>query len=273
MNGAQRLGKNINGYFGEKIEINPVLTDCIVSGQAHGWQVEEISVPTKPNLVALTRSVSRDHLRQGTNEARPTSRIYISAGIHGDEPAGPLAVRQLLQENAWPADVNLWLLPCLNPTGFRLHRRENAEGLDLNRQYLHPEAGEVRAHMGWLKEQPAFDLCLCLHEDWESHGFYVYELNPDNQPSLAGAIVDRVAEVCPLDPSGIIEGRPAHNGIIRPSVDPHSRPQWPEAFYLLAHKTRLSYTLEAPSDFPLPVRVSALVTAVRAAVEQSAKAR
>jgi len=132
MNGAQRLGKNINGYFGEKIEINPVLTDCIVSGQAHGWQVEEISVPTKPNLVALTRSVSRDHLRQGTNEARPTSRIYISAGIHGDEPAGPLAVRQLLQENAWPADVNLWLLPCLNPTGFRLHRRENAEGLDLN---------------------------------------------------------------------------------------------------------------------------------------------
>jgi len=127
--------------------------------------------------------------------------------------------------------------------------------------------------MGWLKEQPAFDLCLCLHEDWESHGFYVYELNPDNQPSLAGAIVDRVAEVCPLDPSGIIEGRPAHNGIIRPSVDPHSRPQWPEAFHLLAHKTRLSYTLEAPSDFPLPVRVSALVTAVRAAVEQSAKAR
>jgi len=120
--------------------------------------------------------------------------------------------------------------------------------------------------MAWLKAQPDFDLCLCLHEDWESQGFYVYELNPDNRPSLAQAIVDRVADVCPVDPSEIIEGRPAHKGIIRPSVDPRSRPQWPEAFFLLTHKTRLSYTLEAPSDFPLATRVAALVAAVRAAI-------
>jgi hypothetical protein len=79
-----------------------------------------------------------------------------------------------------------------------------------------------------------------------------------------------VAEVCPLDFSEIIEGRPAHCGIIRPSVDPRSRPQWPEAFYLLTYKTRLSYTLEAPSDFPLPTRVGALVSGVRAGLAASA---
>jgi hypothetical protein len=33
------------------------------------------------------------------------------------------------------------------------------------------------------------------------------------------------------------------------------------------HKTRLSYTLEAPSDFPLPTRVAALVSAARAALD------
>jgi hypothetical protein len=36
--------------------------------------------------------------------------------------------------------------------------------------------------------------------------------------------------------------------------------------YLITHKTPLSYTLEAPSDFPLPNRVEALVTGVKTAM-------
>jgi hypothetical protein len=145
--------------------------------------------------------------------------------------------------------------------------------VDLNRQYLQPQAAETRAHIGWLEREPKFDLCLCLHEDWESHGFYVYELNADNRPSLAEAIVRGVAEVCPIDLSEEIEGRPAREGIIRPSIDPRSRPQWPEAFFLLTYKTRLSYTLEAPSDFPLPARVAALVAGVNAALGAFLKLR
>ncbi len=219
---------------------------------------------------ALIAPKSDDGGRVAPKSDEGGSRVYISTGIHGDEPAGPLAVRQLLQENQWPEGLDLWLCPCLNPTGFALTRRENDEGADLNREYLNPKAAETRAHIAWLTRQPDFHLSLCLHEDWESHGFYVYELNPDHQPSLAEAMVARVAQVCPIDRSEIIEDRPAQNGIIRPSVDPRSRPQWPEAFFLLAHKTRLSYTLEAPSDFPLTTRVAALATAVRAALEAAA---
>ncbi len=256
----QPLGKNINGYFGETIDIDAVLNDCTAAARSHGWIVEAIS--ETPKLLAFLHPASR-----GIQER---ARIYISAGIHGDEPAGPLAVRQLLEEDQWPSDASLWVLPCLNPTGFAVNRRENANGIDLNRQYLEPKAQETVAHINWLKRQPAFDLCLCLHEDWEAHGFYVYELNPEGQPSLAEKIVARAAEVCPIDPSELIEGRPAQNGIIRPSVDPRSRPQWPESFFLLTHKTRLSYTLEAPSDFLLSVRVAALVAAVRGAFDREA---
>jgi hypothetical protein len=265
---VQRLGKNINGYFGEEIDIDTVLSDCIAAARVHGWSVEEISAAPKPNLLAFRRPASPT-LGEGATESRVThySRIYISAGIHGDEPAGPLAIRQLLEQDQWPAGVSLWVLPCLNPSGFAVNRRENADGMDLNRQYLQPEAQETVAHIDWLKGQPKFELCLCLHEDWEAPGFYVYELNPDGQPSLAERIVARVAEVCPIDASELIEGRPAQKGIIRPSVDPRSRPQWPEAFFLLTHKTRFSYTLEAPSDFPLSVRVAALVAGVRGALE------
>lgn len=267
----QRLGKNIDRYYGETIDIQNTLADCVAAARAAGWSIEKIPAAPKPDLLALIRPATSHrtpHLsRRSQAKADSALRIYLSAGIHGDEPAGPLAIRQLLQENRWPGDVELWLCPCLNPTGFALNRRENEEGLDLNRQYLEPKAVETIAHMAWLERQPAFDLCLCLHEDWEAHGFYVYELNPDNRPSVAEPIINRVAEVCPIDRSETIEGRPAQAGIIRPSVDPRSRPQWPESFFLLTYKTRLSYTLEAPSDFPLATRVTALVAGVRTAIE------
>lgn len=253
---ARRLGRNLNGYCGETIEIASVLGDCASAAHAHGWAVEELDAGPSPGLLAFTRAV--------TDCER---RIYLSSGIHGDEPAGPLAVRHLLQENKWPPKVDLRLCPCLNPTGFTRNQRENSEGADLNRQYLRPTAPETLAHIAWLQRQPRFDLCLCLHEDWEADGFYLYELNPDNQPSLAEKLIARVAQVCPIDLAEAIEGWPAGQGIIRPNVDLRSRPQWAEAFWLLTNKTRLSYTVEAPSDFPLATRIAALVAAVHAALE------
>ena len=256
----QRLGKNIDRYLGETIDIAAVLGDCLAAGRLHGWMLEEIAVGPKPNLIALRR--------KALDSNEDTRRVYISAGIHGDEPAGPLAARQLLQQNRWPAQLEISLLPCLNPTGFARNSRETDEGFDLNRQYLEAKAPETRGHISWLERQAAFALCLCLHEDWESQGFYVYELNPDGQRSLAEPMVAAAAEVCPIDASELIEGRPASKGIIRPSVDPRSRPQWPESFYLISHKTRLSYTLEAPSDFPLSARVAALVGAVERALSE-----
>ena len=261
----QRLGKNVNGYFGETIDIQAVLADCVTAATDHGWTIEDIPVGSDLVLMGLVRRARS--VRPAASATKEAPRVYLSAGIHGDEPAGPLAARQLLQQNNWPDNLDLWFCPCLNPAGFLLNRRENRQGVDLNRQYLEPTAPETLAHIAWLERQPRFDVCLCLHEDWESHGFYVYELNPNDRPSLAEPIVRSVMEVCPIDLSDSIEGRPAHNGIIRPSWDPRSRPQWPEAFFLLTHKTGLSYTLEAPSDFPLAVRVAALVAGVHGGLE------
>lgn len=252
----QRLGKNLGAYQGETIQIAKVLQDIQAEATRNGWAAEWILAGKGLELHTWRRLT--------TGKRR---NIYISTGIHGDEPAGPLAVRQLMLDNAWPTDVDLWLCPCLNPTGFLFNRRENELGIDLNREYLHLEAAETRAHVEWLQRQPEFDLAICLHEDWESNGFYLYELNPDHQPSHAEEVIRRVAEVCPIDQSAEIEGRPARGGIVRPGIDPDQRPRWPEAFWLLNHKTRHSYTLEAPSDFPLITRVAALVVAVRTILE------
>lgn len=258
--GARRLGLNLGGYRGEAINPTAVIAASAAAARAAGWTVEEL-LPGPAPILGLRRPAS-----PSAAGAPAPRRVYLSAGIHGDEPAGPLAALQLLQEDLWPAGTDLWLCPCLNPAGFALNQRENAGGLDLNRHFRAPSAAETVAHVRWLEAQPGFDVCLCLHEDWESNGFYLYELNPEDAPSLAGRMVEAAARVCPIDTAEVIEGRAARGGLIRPSLDPRSRPDWPEAFYLLTWKTRLSYTLEAPSDFALPVRVAALVAAVRAAL-------
>ena len=249
---VQRLGKNLGGYFGETIQIEAVIEEQRQYAMAGGWQIDSLPVRAGVNLLGLRRHVPH-----------PVHRIYISAGIHGDEPAGPLAARELLKENMWPANTDVWLCPCLNPTGFPLSTRAAVSGIDLNRDYKHLRTDEVRAHVAWLERQPRFDLCLCLHEDWEAHGFYVYEVNPEHLTSFAEKMVETVRKVCPIDHSTLIDGRDAADGIIRPNLDPALRPEWPEAFYLVMNKTRLSYTLEAPSDFPLTTRVEALVTAAK----------
>jgi protein MpaA len=257
---VQKLGKNHGGYHGETIDIRAVLRDIKAAAQEHGWTSELFYKIGDLELLALHRKPL------SPRGSSPTPRFYISTGIHGDEPAGPLAALRLLQENHWPADAELWLLPCLNPEGFILNTRENAGNIDLNRDYRDAKSPETAAHIAWLERQPDFDLYLCLHEDWESHGFYLYEQNPNNKPSLADKMIAAAKKVCSIDLSEIIEDRPAQNGIIRPILNPDERPLWPEALYLITHKSRQGYTLEAPSDFPLPGRVDALVATVNAAL-------
>ena len=260
----QKLGKNNGGYFGDRIGIHAVLQAIESTARSRGWTPNVFFRQGDFQWLALHRSPQ-------PRDALPAPRIYLSTGIHGDEPAGPLAALRLIEEDKWPADAEIIFCPCLNPVGFANNKRENELGIDLNRDYLNPKSAEVTAHLHWLEQQRPFNLCLCLHEDWESHGFYVYELNPEHQPSLAELMVAAVEKVCPIDRSEMIEGREANSGIIRPNLDPRTRPLWPEAFWLIMNRTRLSYTLEAPSDFPLATRVNALVAGVNAALDQIAR--
>ena len=95
---VERLGRNKGGYLGETIDIHQVLRDDLVAARQFGWQIEELPVSVHLDLLAFRRVVQA-----------PRKKLYISTGIHGDEPAGPLAVRQLLWENDWPDDADLWL--------------------------------------------------------------------------------------------------------------------------------------------------------------------
>jgi protein MpaA len=230
-----------------------LVADFEAVAPSKGFRVERYGDVAGCPLIALTKR---------TPGLRP--RLYLSSGIHGDEPAPPLALLEMLDSGMFDSRANWLICPLLNPSGFLKRTRENADGFDLNRDYKDIRTAEIRAHISWLQRQPNFDITICLHEDWESTGFYLYELNPENRPSLAERMVAGASRVCPIDTAPIIDGREsAAPGIIRPISDPLMRENWPEAIYLRAHHAVLTYTLESPSAFPLAQRIACL----RAAIE------
>jgi len=95
------------------------------SAAAVGFEVETFGRVAGWPLIALSR-------KSTTAKAQ---NIYLSSGIHGDEPAGTLALLQLLQDDALPRRHNYWICPVLNPSGLEARIRENAHGLDLNRPF------------------------------------------------------------------------------------------------------------------------------------------
>jgi len=187
----------------------------------------------------------------------PRPRVYLSAGIHGDEPAPPHALLKLVESGFFDLRCTWFVCPLLNPTGFLHRTRENHAKADLNRDYKVPLTVEVGAHIAWLQRQPNFDLIICLHEDWEAKGFYLYELNPENRPTLAPAMIAAAGVHGPIESAAVIDGRPiAAPGIIRPVSDPLLRETWPEAIYLRNHHGALDYTIETPSAWPLAQRIA-----------------
>jgi hypothetical protein len=193
--------------------------------------------------------------------------IYISAGIHGDEKAGPEAVLRLLEDSACLPRATWTIFPLLNPEGYDRNTRENADGLDLNRDYLHPTARVSIDHRAEIDRLGPVDLTFAFHEDWEATGFYLYEFNSTGKAGIAQAALRSAAGVGPIDLSETIDGHPAVNGIIRaPDSDFDDRDDWPEQVYLYKRSCKRCYTFETPSGIDLETRVKMQVAACRGAL-------
>jgi protein MpaA len=200
---------------------------------------------------------------------RPSTgpRVYLSAGIHGDEPSGPLALLELMREGFFSHEIDWALCPALNPTGLAEGRRENAAGVDLNRDYWLRTTREVAAHAAWLESAGAPWLFMSLHEDWEASGFYFYEINLGvDEPCRADEILEAVSPWFPPDPGHEIDGHsPRGPGWIYHEAEADLPEGWPEAIFLAKQGCPLSFTFETPSHAALPMRVAAHCAAVRSA--------
>jgi len=91
--------------------------------------------PTPPRRLDLGTSVQGrpiDAVRVGHFFGRRP--ILVVGCIHGNEPAGIAIARDLIHDGPPPAAF-LWVIPVLNPDGLAAHTRQNARGVDLNRNF------------------------------------------------------------------------------------------------------------------------------------------
>jgi protein MpaA len=199
--------------------------------------------------------------------------FYLSAGIHGDEPAsteGLLAWAQRVGSGMERLPVLIF--PCLNPWGLVMNRRSDASGNDLNRLFHadhHPTVAAVRR----VSEPYAFESALLLHEDYDARGVYLYELSKHS--SIGDAILSAAATVLPRDPRPRVDGRRSRNGIVatRFSTSRYGLIGHPEAVWLHLRGCPWCITFETPSEAGLDLRIDAQVAAIARMVEMCTSPR
>jgi hypothetical protein len=103
-----------------------------------------------------------------------------------------------------------------------------------------------------------------VDEDWESPGYFLYELRR-GAPVTGARVVAAVRQVCPINTNPQIEGWSAHHGLIAPDPDQEVSRRGagiPLAMYF-GHTDHL-LTSESPTGLDLAVRGTAHRTALQA---------
>jgi hypothetical protein len=196
--------------------------------------------------------------------------LYLSAGIHGDEPAAVWGLVEWARIRLAGQKRTVLIFPCFNPWGLVANRREDRRGRDLNRNFGAPMPALLRRWervMARCTPDGWFHTAVCLHEDYDARGIYCYELYRRHRPAGGRAALDEASARIPLDGRPVIEGRRAEGGLIRRAALP-ALDGTPEAFALFTHWAWQVQTFETPSEFSLFHRVHAHAAFLRAIERQ-----
>lgn len=64
-----------------------------------------------------------------------TKVALILGQMHGEEPAGTLSAWGIINDHRDVTGIQLWVIPSMNPDGHAKNRRQNSNGVDLNRNW------------------------------------------------------------------------------------------------------------------------------------------
>ncbi len=195
--------------------------------------------------------------------------LYLSAGIHGDEPAAVQGLVQWAEENPGVLRENpVVILPCLNPWGLSENRREDQEGCDLNRCFARPGIKLIGAIRDLIAGR-FFAMAVNLHEDFDANGIYLYELARRGE-KRGEALLEAVEQIIPRH-HGAVDGKVPKNGVIRRTNNLHRIAReidgMPESIHLFLNGARTAFTFETPSEYSLYRRLRCHVRFLEGVVE------
>lgn len=185
-------------------------------------------------------------------------QLYISAGIHGDEPAGTEGLIVWAENHVDTlSKLSCMIFPCLNPWGLVNNCRFDEAGRDLNRRFSRSRAAMPTAVRSAI-EGHRFSLALTMHEDFDAHGVYLYEVKGAS-PYWGEELLEVAGAAIPVETRTMIDGRRTKSGLLRRKISPEVIELSPEAVYLHQHHADRTFTFETPSEFGLAERVAAQV--------------
>jgi hypothetical protein len=202
---------------------------------------------------------------QGPNSSDPI-RIGLFAAIHGDEPAGALAVREfltrLVAEPTLAENFHIEAYPLCNPTGFEDNTRHSRRGRDLNREFWQGSAeAEVRILEQELRTR-RFSGIIQLHADDTSEGIYGFVRGHTLTEHLLRPALCEAGKILPRNANATIDGFAARDGIIcehYEGVLAAPAQMDPVPFEII---------FETPQLAAMELQVEALVVALRAILEE-----
>lgn len=212
-------------------------------------RLESVCSDKKAELSEIGRVNSMPMYKVTLNKSGD-KRVVYSAGIHGEEIAGPWAIIGFL-EQIYPSvysNTRIDLFPVANPTGFERHRRHNYLGKDLNgffcRKNLKGENKIIMESLG----QEKISFFHALHEDTDFSTFYLYcfEHSPEG---IYREVRDLAKKYFHVNKSRIILQKEAHDGMV-PNV-------YDGSFEARMFSDGVPYSLctETPGKNPLKERV------------------
>lgn len=196
-------------------------------------------------------------------------RALLVAGIHGDEPAGPEALKRFVLESAYQPFASGWsfdVLPLVSPCGFAAGTRSTPFCEDPNREF--PGSGGCRetAILWDYVRDRRWDLLLSLHEDCDADGIYLYDSGRRDRDGFLRAMTASARWLSGCERRGLavsaepaIDGSINHGGIIVGSDTDF--PAFEPTMYR-SGRARRSVVVETPSTWDLHTRVSIHLSAL-----------
>jgi hypothetical protein len=195
----------------------------------------------------------------GPNSTDPI-RIGLFGAIHGDEPAGALALAECLRTFAQHPELaenfQLQIYPLCNPTGFEDDTRRSRGGRDLNREFWKnsPEP-EVQILEQELRHG-RFSGIIQLHTDDTSEGVYGFVRGHTLTENLLRPALQEAGKILPRNVNATIDGFAARDSIIYDAYEG-----------VLAAPAQMNpvpfeIVFETPHSAPLLLQVRALEAAI-----------
>lgn len=160
-------------HISHSLYTEPLFTNRFIKHQHLKTKIEQITSEDGFKVAHLGNSVQgREvyHLTIG----KGNTKILLWSQMHGDEPTGTLTFFDLF--NFFVADdehndirahileaCTLHFVPMLNPDGAVVHKRRNAQDIDINRDFLKQQTPEARMLIA-LQHELKPDFCFNMHD-------------------------------------------------------------------------------------------------------------